>query len=205
MRILIGVPSNDTVHAAFAMDLVSLCIYTIQKGHQIAIVNQNSSIIEVGRANMAITAMTMDVDALFTVDSDMRFPVNALVRLANHDRDIVCCDAIQRRPPHASVVKTLDGNPIDHGNTKPMVKLQDGTSAFQLVKKRVLETVKMPHFNVEWKSGTDYKSEDYWFSNQCREAGYDIWCDTELSRYIGHIGCTTHYITLDSSYPIYPT
>lgn len=194
MKILIGVPSNDMIHAAMAMDLCNLVAYTISKGHEIAITNQNSSIIEVGRAQMVMSASSLGVDALFTVDSDMRFPANALVRMVNHDRDIVCCDAVRRRLPYSQVLETFEGKPIDHENVQPLIKVKGGTSAFMLTKMDVFHKTPMPHYKVAWHDEQDYEGEDYWFSNRVREAGFDIWCDTELSMYIGHIGCVTHYI-----------
>lgn len=195
VRVLVGVPSGRTIHAAMAMDLVAMTSATAVKGGiHVAVVNQNSSIIEVGRTEMVETALALKVDYLFTVDSDMRFPPETLTRLLSHGKDIVCCDAARRMPPYTSVVTGMDGKPIEYNaDTPELVQVRGGTSACQLVKTDIFKKVKAPYYVVEWKNKT-YLGEDYYFTRKTNKSGIKTWCDTALSRKIGHIGTLTHYI-----------
>jgi hypothetical protein len=198
--ILIGIPSGRTIHATTAMSLVAMATETmIRKNVRIAVVNQQSSLIEIGRCHLAETALELKADYLFTVDSDMVFPKNTLIRLLKHNKAVVCCDASRRMPPFTSVVKGLDGNLLDYDKDLPeLVELSCGTSACQLTKVSVFEKIKRPFYDVQWsKDGKSFTGEDYYFTKKLRKAGVKTWCDTIMSLRIGHIGEKEYYINQD--------
>jgi glycosyltransferase involved in cell wall biosynthesis len=198
LKVIIGVPSNDLVHADFAMSLINLCIYSITRGIHVAIVNQKSSIVEVGRNQIVKTALEMDADYLLFLDSDMVFPAQTLVRLLAHKKDIVCTDATRRREPITTVLTGMDKQKVKHNpkadEKAPLIEVKGGTSAVQLVSTDVLKQMDVPHFLVTYNGEGGFLGEDYYFSNNARKNGFKVWCDTYLSQFIGHIGAKTYYL-----------
>jgi hypothetical protein len=40
----------------------------------------------------------------------------------------------------------------------------------------------------------DVIPEDEYFCHQARKAGFDIWCDMQLTMEVGHVGTTVYYV-----------
>lgn len=194
MKIAIGVPSGDMLHADFAMALINLTAISSRQGIQLAIINQRSSIVEIGRNEIVEKARSIKADKLFWLDSDMFFPPDTLIKLLDHKKDIICCDAVRRKPPFTSVVQTIHGKPIDYKNTDPLVQLKGATLACTLTDMKVFDKIKRPYFLVTYNDKNTFLGEDYYFSNLVRSKGLNIWCDTKLSKEIGHIGTTIYYL-----------
>lgn len=197
-KVIIGIPSGDMIHADFAMSLVNLCIHSISRGIQVAIVNQKSSIVEVGRNMIVDTALEMEADYLLFLDSDMTFPAQTLIRLMSHKKQIVCTDASRRREPFTSVLTGMDGKPLDFSKeyvpSDPLVEVKGGSNAVCLIDVDVLAKMKPPHFLVTYNEKGEFLGEDYYFSNKARQMKIPVYCDTYLSTFIGHIGAKTYKI-----------
>ena len=56
-----------------------------------------------------------------------------------------------------------------------------------LIRMRVFDKIPKPWFSTRIE-GEKIQGEDYYFCDRAREAGFEIWCDGDLSREIGHIG-----------------
>jgi len=187
-RVAIGVPSGDFIHADFALSLLNLCLVSLMRGVHSAVINHKSALVEAGRNEIIRQAIDMKADHVFFLDADMTFPSDTLLRLLSHGLDVVGCDASRRREPFTSVVKDLNNKPIDYTNCKPLEKLSGASSACQLIKMSVFDKLKSPYFRVEWVGENKFTGEDYVFSKALRDAGFKVWCDTKLSREIGHLG-----------------
>ncbi len=187
LRVAIGIPSLDTVYADFTWSLINLCMFSQSNGIETIIINQKSSIIEVGRCYIADTAIQMDADKLWYIDTDMVFPINTLMRLLQHDKDIVSANYAERREPFTGVNRKIKDE------TGDLVKLEWAATGCLLIDTSVFHNISWPPFHVTWPQN-DYRGEDLYFSDLVRKAGYDIWCDRKLSKEIGHIGSTTHYL-----------
>jgi hypothetical protein len=58
-----------------------------------------------------------------------------------------------------------------------------------LIKREVYEKVAQPHYLQEYIPHLNLEvGEDIYFFQKCKQEGYEIWCDQELSREIAHIG-----------------
>jgi len=195
LKVAIGVPSNDMVHTDFTMCLINLCMYSFMNNVHVCVISQRSSIIEVGRCEIAAVALQTGAEKLLTLDSDMTFPPNTLIELIRKNKDIICCDAKRRRPPYTSVLCDTEGKPLDHSIRLPaLVEVAGGSSACQLVDLNVFRKIKEPYYKVEFNDKKEFLGEDYYFSNKVRKAGYAVFCDTVLSKQIGHIGVKEHKI-----------
>lgn len=195
LKVMIGIPSNDMLHADFAMSLISLILIASQEGIQIAVINQHSSIIEIGRCEICETAINYGADYLLFLDSDMTFPSDLLIKLIAHKKDIVGCDAMRRRPPFTSVIKGLDNKVLDHEKQKEgLIEVKGISTACLLINLNVFKKITRPYFCVEYSGNKTFLGEDFYFSNKVRNASYKIYCDMGLSKKIGHIGSQIFYI-----------
>lgn len=146
-------------------------------------------------------------DYLFAVDHDITFPPDTLIRLLNHNKDIVSGVYRQRLEPPA--VEVYDHNfrniPYDmlmHPSTPPLVDVGGCGFGCALVKREVFEAVGYPQFVYHQAlSHADTFSEDLDFCKKAGQKGYTVWCDTTLM--CGHIGQRTFECTripFDPSY-----
>lgn len=194
-NILISVPSGDMLHADFSMSLLNLTLYSFQNKIHVGVSNPRFSLVQIGRCEAVKSALSMNIEYLMFLDSDMVFPSDTLVRLASHGLPVVCCDASTRREPFQNVLMKTDGAKIDHSKNNPnLIEVMGASAACMLIRKDVLEKIKEPYFHVTFNHKNEYLGEDYYFSNKVRQAGYSIYCDTKLSKQIGHIGNKTYYV-----------
>ena len=194
MKLAVGIPSGDMVHADFMISIVNLVAYTVAQGHQVYIINPKTSIIEVSRNIMFDEALSLGVEYLLTLDSDMIFPLTLFMELIARDVDFVCCDAARRRPPYSSVLQDLNGKPIKHGKNTSLLEIKGASTATLLSKMSAVARIPGPWFKVEFMSEKRFLGEDYFFSNLLRNSGFKVYCDLKLSKEIGHIGCEAHYL-----------
>lgn len=195
LKIAVAVPSGDLIHADFAMSLIFLVANAMSKGINVAMISQKGPIIEISRNELVLAAKKINADKIFFVDSDMTFPADTLSALLDTKTDIVCCDAVRRRPPYTSVVNDIEGNPIDHATCKKdMVEIDGVSTACLLIDMKVFDKMKMPFFHVDWKDDDTFVGEDYYFSRKAIENGYKVWCNVKQSQFIGHIGLQSFFV-----------
>jgi hypothetical protein len=180
--VAICVPSGDMVHADFAMNLATLCI---NPGARSCIINAKSSLVALGRNQCVEAALLAGASHVFFIDSDMVFPPNALARLLAHGKDIVGCTYAPRIPnPHPLGV-TLEG---EHVNvTAGLRRMKIIPTGCLMIATSVFAKLAKPWFNTGVEAGK-IVGEDYFFCAAAISAGFEIWCDGDLSREIGHIG-----------------
>lgn len=104
-RVAICIPSGRAWEAGTATDIVGLSAFSTLHGVELAILNVQTSMITNGRNGTVEMAMKASCDYLFWVDSDMRVPPDALVRLLKHNKDIVGATYNKRVPPYDTLGK----------------------------------------------------------------------------------------------------
>jgi hypothetical protein len=58
-----------------------------------------------------------------------------------------------------------------------------------LVHRSVYEKIPQPHYLQDYVPEINLEiGEDIYFCNKAKEAGFDVWCDHELSKELSHIG-----------------
>lgn len=148
------------------------------------------SVVYHARNMFAERAVNGEYDYLFMIDSDMVMPEDTLVRLLDHDKDIVSALAFKRRFPFEPAVlriaSIVNGKPVFE-NLKEWTRNQlievEGTGfACSMIKTSVFETMGDTNYFLPT---LDY-SEDYSFCIRAREKGYTVYVDTSLVA--GHIG-----------------
>lgn len=132
-------------------------------------------------------------DYLFSVDSDIVVPEDALEKMISHDLDAVSGVYIQRLHDRQTVelyYKTNMGHMNYTGDDLPRNKLIE-VSGFgfgcALIKREVFLAIDYPHF--EYRSALDHKhtlSEDIDFCMKAEEKGFKLYADTSII--CDHIG-----------------
>ena len=129
-----------------------------------------------------------DYDYLMMLDDDV-WPYGNCLDLVEDDKDVVIFPApIWRpgvdQPPIVSIITPLEGDKVNF-DVGGVVEVQAGGSAF-LIARRVLETLKPPHFTYSFDDwGMMTVGEDINFCRKVREAGFKIWA--AYSHPCGHI------------------
>jgi hypothetical protein len=146
-----------------------------------------------------------DATHFLFVDADMVFPDDLILRLLEHDKDMVTINAYRKGPPHYPVV-SVQGDDDDYFRSvhvKPEDgKLQRVTSAgtgIVLIKREVFEQMGFPWFKCEYIDpvsedadsqtlieGQMFVSEDNRFFVVATSLGFKLYCDFSIE--IGHIG-----------------
>jgi hypothetical protein len=180
--VAIGVPSGDMVQADFAMSLAMLCL---NPGVPVALVNSRTSLVPLGRNQCVGAAQIMKASHLLFLDSDMVFPADTLKRLLAHRKDIVGATYAMRAAPFHPLTITEEGTLAHVTSGLRRVKLLP--TGCLLIRVNVFDALKAPYFNLE-TDGAQLRGEDYYFCEKARAAGFDLWCDGDLSLQLGHVG-----------------
>ncbi len=209
-KIAIGFPSPDLISVEFHNSLIQLITQTAQF-ISLGLTNSVSSRIAVNRNTIVENARMLGATDILWIDSDSSFQPHALMQLLMHDKDIVCATTCRRKGNDRSPIAL----PIDFASLEPnqkMVKMKQIGFPFMLTKMSVVDKLdelglapdkcyfaEPPRWMMR-AQGLDVEGDDallgedeYW-CNLVLRAGYDIWCDMELSMQIGHIGSQVYYI-----------
>jgi len=130
---------------------------------------------------------------LFCVDSDIELPSDTLVKMLNHDKDIISGVYIQRLEDRCTPelfyindtggVSHYDINALEKG----LMKIDACGFGCVLIKSDVLRAMEYPHF--VYQSSIDFQhtvSEDTYFCRKASSLGFEIYADTTIV--CNHIG-----------------
>lgn len=195
---MIAVPSHGdvklgcTVSIARCMSHFAAMQYDGKKMVQICAIK--SAMLPQARRRLVSQAYLMEATHILWVDSDMKFPADALARLLNHNLAVVGVNYPQ---------KTIDAKPTAYADTEDFVGpvfSGERASGIQqvsiiglglvLTDLRVFDAVKMPIFQFE-PQPPDYiadSGEDAYFCKLLHEAGIPVHIDHDLSKEVAHIG-----------------
>lgn len=197
MKVAICVPCRDTVMTGFAFDLAKLCAYEgvtrCAKGGSLMIYQVPGTLIFNQRERLAEEALKDGADAILWVDSDMRFPKDALEILLSRDLPIVGVNATTRRFPVKPTALDIDPetNDLVKVNSKGKTGLEQVMGVgfgMVLIKKEVFLAAQKPWFWFEQTDKGGTIGEDIYFCAKAFDAGYQTVIDHELSMHIRHIG-----------------
>ena len=183
--IAIGIPTTGTLHWRFAADFMALQLPTDTKVFwqvRTMIDTARNKLVEKVLADKSITHLLM-------IDDDMTFESDMLIKMLAHDVDIIGALAFKRTDDFRPCVYKLKEGTDDHFSILPTTFQEVdivGTGGM-LIKRHVLEKIKVPHFETWYaKDGTNkHWSVDFDFCMKAKAAGFKIQFDTEIQ--MGHI------------------
>jgi hypothetical protein len=192
--IMIACPSMEMVNAEFAQHLAMAAANMVAHGIKINCAFNIGSVITIARRNLADIFMKSDFDYIWWVDSDMKFPIDAPIRLLKRNVPVVGCNYRRRRFPNPNFTG-MTGTPgkfveFQTTDTSPaMEEIDVLPHGCVLVHRSVYEKITGPYYLQEFVPELNLEiGEDIFFCQQVKKAGFEIWCDQELSREISHIG-----------------
>lgn len=130
-------------------------------------------------------ALSNDCTHVFFIDDDMAIPSDTLMRLLAHDKDVVTGLYLLRSYPHYPAVfdKFYEGGKcrfmfLDK-NVKGMVPIVNCGLGCVLIKTEVFRKISAPWVTLGGiiKDGW---CDDIAFFNRVREAGFEMFCDTDV-------------------------
>lgn len=182
--IMLGVPSPGYWEAPMAVDTISASVWAVAHGIYIEPRGAEGAYTEVNRNNIVRVALNYEnpIDAILWIDADMRFPSDTIARLWGHGKDVVGATYRERQEPYRYLGKFRD-KADEHAKTglKPMELMPGGMI---MVKLDVYRALPPPWYKLD----EDGLRDDYYFSNMAREAGYEVWCDMDLTLKVRHRG-----------------
>lgn len=198
-KIAIAIPTHDMVPALFMYDVASLCAYTIAvmpEDVPLGIHMVTGTYIHTARQDLANALVEQGVTHVLWLDSDMRFPRDALVRLLRHNVEMVGINYAKRGVPSGFVAIKKVGIPGEPLRTTDESTGLEEVEALGfgcvLMKASALQGLpdpnEVPWFqNVHMGDG-QWMGEDVHFCKLIREAGHKIYVDHDLSKECAHIG-----------------
>ena len=192
--IMIAVPAMEMVNAEFAQHLAMAAANMVANGVKINCAFNIGSVITIARRNLVDIFLKSDFTHIMWIDSDMKFPIDAPMRLLARNKDIIGANYRRRRFPNPNFTG-MSGQPgtyreFQTTDNSPAMELIDVLPhGLVLCKREVYEKIPQPHYLQEYIPDLNLEiGEDIYFCQQAQKAGYDIWCDQELSKEVAHIG-----------------
>lgn len=197
LRVMVGVPSSGTWQSATAVSVAQAIQHFSEAKYagtkDINLVSMVSSILPEGRQRLVGEAWKWEATHMIFVDSDMRFPADAFVRLIQHGKPIVGVNYPR---------KTLTGLPTaycEDGDLIGNLYVEEGDDGLRevthmglglcLIDMRVFEAIDFPFFSFEpVGKGYKFRGEDVYFFDKCAKAGLTPMCDLGLSEECAHVG-----------------
>lgn len=197
MRVAIAVPSYSEWKAPMGISMAMMASYCTANGIRFTLISHGGT--QVAKVRNALVRMARDAGAdwILFIDDDMTFPMDSLVRLLAHDRDIVGVAACGRVPPYEI------GGAFVQRASEGLVEATRLGMGMMLVRMTVFDRIPSPwfiHSFDEQKTPVNpdgEMGEDYYFVRRAREHGAVAYCDLDLSLQIGHIGDMVFHVTRD--------
>jgi len=189
MKVVVCIPYTGYIAPRAAYSLPAMACYARSKGIELELLPIGLSLVYAAREQAAKYLLESGCDSLLFIDSDMVVPMNLVPRLIEADKDIVSGLAFKRVPGYEPCIfKKCDreGTEFYLDYPKGLIEVQGVGMACTLIKRKVFEILQTPYFFPMPNIG-----EDLAFCVRAREAGFRIFCDTELI--CGH--CNTEVVT----------
>ena len=201
IRVAICLPLGDQVSTEFMLSVASLLNWTYANPPPgftaCGIIAFRGSVLPDSRNWLALKALEDGYTHILWIDSDMKFPHDALTQLIAHRVPVVGTNACGRRPPYPNTAETKPGvKLVTTKDSTGLEKVHRMGFAFALIETPVYRHKKMkpPFYTFEWVGNLKvHRGEDYFFCSQLRRCKIAIHVDNGLSRYIGHVGTSTFY------------
>ena len=192
--IMILVPAMEMVNAEFAQHLAMAAANLVANGIKINCAFNIGSVITIARRNLTDIFLKSDFDYAWWVDSDMKFPIDAPLKLLKRGVPLVGANYRRRRFPNPGFTGMMGQagqftELVTDDNSPPMQKVDVLPHGMVLVHRSVYEKIPQPHYLQEYVTELILEiGEDIFFCNKAKEAGFDVWVDHDLSKEIAHIG-----------------
>lgn len=142
------------------------------------------------RSGLVDMSLEQDCSHILFLDADMTYPEDTIARLYKHNKFIVAANYPKRDFPIVGTAVDFNWDPVT--TTKEdtgLAEVQFAPTGCMLIKTEVFKSIEKPWFAHSYVLELQkYATEDVYFCNKAREAGYSVWIDHDLSKEIEHVG-----------------
>lgn len=189
------VPAGDRCATMFTYDLVRMLLFTQicrPELRMLLFINKGTIIPEQRHLLVREALKEEAVTHILWIDSDMRFPKDAALRLLGHGKPVVACNYATRRQPCQPVAGLPgDGKSLlfSASTDTELEAVKWCGMGFMLVEADFYRNNPAPWFAVGFSRNEDgYAGEDVFFCDFVQRAGLEVLIDPVLSRQIAHCG-----------------
>lgn len=187
MKILIGVPCMETAPIEYINSILKL-----KKPQGTEILHVPLCLVYVARDMIIDYAIQGDFTHVMFIDSDMVFNSDLILKLVEHDKDIVSGLAFKRKPPYSPCIfKKLKIGELGEGICEIYEDYQSGLNEVEgvgmaccLIKTEVFKKIRAS--GQQCFTPIKGLGEDFAFCVRARQQGFKIFADTSLK--VGHMG-----------------
>ncbi len=207
IKLAILLPTHEKVDALFAFDLAQMVSLTMSvmpadQGHDLGIIMMTNTYIHQARQELLQNALADGVTHVLWLDSDMRFPPDAFLRLLQREVPFVGINYAKRRmPPKFVGIKKFPRSEDEQGQYLDTLESSEGLEECDilgfgcfLMETATLVNLPDPDDTPWFMHGkTELGApigEDAWFCRYMIQdaLGGRIFCDHDLSKRCGHLG-----------------
>ena len=195
-RLAICLPCRDIVQTGFAYDLARLTAYWsanhVPKGGKLHMFTSSGTLIADQRETLVKEALRVEATHVLWIDTDMRFPKDAVDRLMSHNQPIVAANYATRRLPCKPVAfadKTCTNLIYTKPDSTGLEEVYAVGMGLMLVDTKVYRDLPRPWHHIGFsQKADDFYGEDVYFCHQARAKGYKVFIDHDVSKEVRHIG-----------------
>lgn len=197
LKVAVLIPSHSEWKAGFGYSLANMVANFAAAKYEggkkeIEIINVNGSMLPEVRHRLVAEAMKWGATHALWLDSDMMFPRDTLQCLLRHNVPVVGVNYPRRMKPCIPTghLGNQNGGMLwTEPGDKSLVEVKHLGGGVMLVDMRVYDMIDLPFFMFEvTENKAGLRGEDVYFCEKVKAEGIPIFCDQELSNFIGHIG-----------------
>lgn len=189
-RVMAAVPCQDQVDAGFALDLAGLAARTALSDTTLTFAQVRGAYLPQQRCDLVQIALDKDATHILWLDSDMRFPDDALLRLVERDKPIVAANYPTRRPPFLPTAEHREkGYLFTTADASGLEEVSHAGMGLMLVDLDVYRALDKPWFALGYDPTKDgWAGEDVFFCRNAGRAKFPVLIDHDLSHEVRHSG-----------------
>lgn len=196
-KIGVAVPSHDFVCASFNRDAMNLCAYTAAATPDtwaFCTLHVPGTYIHDARNRLMAMAKEQELDAVLWLDSDMRFPMDAMVRLLKHNLPVVGINYSKRAIGEGYTALGEIAGDYCYTTAESAGLEQVGALGFGciLIRSHALkdlpDPIEEPWFQNKYLGNGKWMGEDVHFCALLQRIGVPVFVDHDLSKECAHSG-----------------
>ena len=183
-KIIVLVPSHESNHALFTYDLcqmmnLSVAAIPAHLGHELGFAMNIGTYIHKARTELLQVALGEGATHVLWIDSDMRFPQDALLRLLQHQVPVVGINYSKRRwPPEFVAIKRV---PTKEGDVGEMLRTDADSTGLEEVDAIGMGLVLM---ETDFMVNLPDPEKDPWFKFKMMPDGREVGEDVYFCKFI---------------------
>jgi hypothetical protein len=191
-KVAVLIPSGGAWEAGFGYDCCRCMAFTASLGIATSLYTVSGSMLAQNRSDLAEMGLKSGATHLMWFDDDMRFPKDTIIRLLEHDKDIVAANYAFRASPETPVSYDLEkGRVHTTDDSTGLEKVHSIGFGVTMIKPTVFQKLDKPWFANGYIQDTDsYFEEVQFLCMKLRDEGIELFIDHDISKEVRHIGQT---------------